>query len=208
MAKLYAEKCRLCRASEKKLFLKGSRCFSNKCPITKKGAVLPGQKGTGRKRKKSDYGVRLIETQKLKKIYGIGERRLKNYFADARKEKESTGEALLQLLELRLDNVVYRLGFVPSRRSARQLVSHKHILVDGKKVNIASFKIKPGQVISLDGKAIKTDLVTKSLENKDYIVPVWLEKKAGAGKASHLPKKNEIDTDIDEQLVIEFYSRK
>lgn len=208
MTKLIERKCRLCRSSEKKLFLKGERCFSAKCPIAKKGAVAPGQRSQVRKKKKSDYGVRLIEAQKLKRTYDVRETKMKNYFNRAKKEKQATGEALFRTLESRLDNVVYRLGFAPSRRFARQLVSHKHILVDGKNVNIPSFLLKAESVITLDPKMAELDLVKKSLSNKDYVLPVWLKREATSGKILHLPKLDEIETDVDEQLIIEFYSRR
>lgn len=207
MAKLFERKCRLCRASGKKLFLKGTRCFT-KCPIDKKGAVPPGQHGAKRKRKVSDYGIRLKETQKLKRVYGISESQLSKYFRDARKVKGATGETLLQILESRLDNLVFRLGFGPSRRFARQLVSHKHVLVDGKVINIPSFRVKPMGIISLNTKALSLIGVKTKLEEKDFKLPEWLERKAAVGKFSRLPKRTELDTDVDEQLVVEYYSRR
>lgn len=207
MAKLFERKCRLCRSAGKKLFLKGTRCFT-KCPIDKKGAVPPGQHGAKRKRKISDYGIRLKETQKLKRVYGISENQLSKYFKDARKVKGATGETLLQILESRLDNLVFRLGFCPSRRFARQLVSHKHILVDGKPVNIASFRVKPVNVINLDAKALSLIGVKAKLEEKDFKLPEWLERKAAVGKLSRFPKRAELDTDVDEQLIVEYYSRR
>lgn len=206
MIKRYSEKCKLCRAAGEKLFLKGERCFT-KCPIDKKGAVPPGQHGHKGRKRLSDYGVRLKEKQKLKFIYGITERQLKKYFAEARKSKQSTGERLFQILESRLDNLVYRLGFAPSRRSARQLVSHKHVLVDGKVVNIPSYQVKPGQVISLTPEANNFYFVKALQEKKDFEVPAWLEKKALVGRLARLPKREEIDAKVDEQLVIEFYAR-
>lgn len=202
----YSIKCRLCRAAGGKLFLKGERCFS-KCPIDRKGAVLPGQHGAKKRRKLSDYGVRLLEKQKLKRIYGVEEAQLKRYFGEARKVRGATGEALLQILESRLDNVVYRLGFAVSRRAARQLVSHKQVKVDDQVVNIPSFRVKPGQVISLDSKALEMIKVKVMLEKKDVEIPAWLERKGPAGKLIHLPKREEIDTDVSEQLIIEYYSR-
>lgn len=207
MAKLIERKCRLCRSSGKKLFLKGLRCFT-KCPIDRKGAVPPGQHGAKRKRRPSDYGIRLAETQKLKRVFGISERQLRGYFVRAKKVREATGEFLLQILESRLDNLVYRLGFVPSRRFARQLVSHKHILVDGKKVNISSFLVKPDQVISLSEKAASLSEVKRMLGEKDFKLPVWLERKALVGRLVRLPERNEMDTDVDEQLIVEYYSRR
>lgn len=207
MTKLIDAKCRLCRGVGRKLFLKGNRCFT-KCPIDKKGAVPPGQHGIRRKRKLSDFGVRLQETRKLKRIFGVGERQLKKYFIQARKIREATGEAFLQILESRLDNLVYRLGFAPSRRFSRQLVSHRHISVDGRKVTISSFLVKPGQVISLSEKAVSFPEVNKKLEEKDFKLSVWLERKAGVGKLIRLPKEEEMEIDVDEQLIVEYYSRR
>jgi len=207
MIKTYSQSCKECRAAGEKLFLKGARCTSPKCPIDRRGAVPPGQHRAKGKRKLSDFGVRLQEKQKVKRIYGVMERQMKKYFEEARKVKESTGETMLQILESRLDNLVYRLGFAPSRRLARQLVSHKHVLVDGKVVNIPSYQVKPGQVISLDREAMSVPAVKSLLEKKEVLMPAWLERKAAVGKFSHLPKREEIDTNINEQLVVESYSR-
>ena len=207
MIKIYSKKCRLCRSAGEKLFLKGERCFSVKCPIDRKGAIPPGQHGAKRKRKSSDYGIRLVEKQKLKRIYGLSERQMKKYFTQARKVKGSTGEMILQLLESRLDNLVYRFGFSPSRRFAKQLVSHKHILVDGKIVNISSYLVKPSQVINLDTKALAMAAVKTILGKKDYTLPAWLERKAAVGKFSRVPRREEIDINVNEQLIVEHYSR-
>jgi len=208
MGRCYSEKCKICRARGEKLFLKGERCFSTKCPINRKGAVPPGQHGAKRKRKLSDFGLRLKETQKIKDIYGITERDLKRYFKRARKVAAATGEALLQTLETRLDNLVYRLGFSPSRRLARQIVSHKHILVDGKLVNIPSFQVKPGQIINLGKRAIKMEEIKKTLAKKEITLPVWLERKAAVGRLVRFPKREEIEIGVNEQLVVEYYSRR
>lgn len=207
MIKNFSKKCRLCRSSGEKLFLKGERCFSVKCPIDRKGAVPPGQHGAKRKRKSSDFGIRLREKQKLKRVYGLSERQMKKYFTQARKVKGSTGEMILQLLESRLDNLVYRFGFSPSRRLAKQLVGHKHIFVDGKIVNIPSCLVKPSQVISLDSKALAMVGVKAMLEKKEFSLPAWLERKAAVGKFSRFPKREEMDVNINEQLIVEHYSR-
>ncbi len=200
------EKCRLCRAAGTKLFLKGDRCLT-KCPIDRKGAVMPGQHGAKKRRKLSDFGVRLVEKQKLKRLYGLEETQLKKYFGEARKVREATGEVLLQILETRLDNLVYRLNFAPSRRAARQLVSHGHIQVEGKTVNIPSFRVKPGQVITLSEKALGLAKIKVMLEKKEVKIPDWLERKGPAGKLTRIPKREEIDADISEQLIVEYYSR-
>ena len=207
MARYLDSKCRLCRREGTKLFLKGERCFSPKCPLEKKGAVAPGQHGLKMRRRLSEYGVQLREKQKAKRTYGVLERQFRRYFKKAFKKRGVTGEALLQLLELRLDNVVYRLGFVPSRSVARQLVHHGHILVDGKKVDIPSYQVKPGQVINLNPKAMKIEVVKKSLAEKKKEIPSWLQKKAAVGKIIRLPTREEIGADIAEQLIVEYYSR-
>jgi small subunit ribosomal protein S4 len=199
--------CRLCRREGQKLFLKGERCSSPKCPLEKKGAVPPGLHGTRRKRGLSEFGVRLREKQKAKRIYQIKERQFKNYAKVARKEKQATGEALLRLLETRLDNVVLRLGLVPSRRLARQLVAHDHILVNNRKVNIASYQVKPEEVISLTQEALlKIPQVQESL-NKKPAMPAWLERKGPVGKMVRFPKREEIPAEVSERLIIEYYSR-
>lgn len=205
MARYIGSKCKLCRREGTKLFLKGERCLSPSCPIEKKGAVPPGQHGL-KSGRMSDFGRQLREKQKLKRIYGLSERQLKNYFQKALKFKGATGESLIQMLESRIDNIIYRLGFVPSRNLGRQLVSHKHVLVDGKKVDIPSYLLKPGQTISLDTKALDLAEVKKSLAEKRK-VPGWLKKKAAIGQVVRLPKKEEIEADIDETLVVEYYSR-
>lgn len=207
MARYLDSKCRLCRREGTKLFLKGERCFSPKCPLEKKGAVAPGQHGLKMRRRLSEYGVQLREKQKAKRTYGVLERQFRRYFKKAFKKRGVTGEALLQLLESRLDNVVYRLGFVPSRSVARQVVRHGHILVDGKKVDIPSYQVKPGQVINLNPKAMKMEVVKKSLAEKKKEIPSWLQKKAAVGKIIRLPTRGEIGADIAEQLIVEYYSR-
>ena len=206
MSRYLGPECRLCRREKMKLFLKGERCYTH-CPIEKKGAVPPGQHGLKSSMKRmSDYGRQLREKQKVKRIYSLSERQMKNYFQKAFKVRQATGEALLQLLESRLDNVLYRLGFVNSRQLARQLVGHKHILVDGKKVNIPSYQLKETQTVSLGPKALKLASVKKALAEKTK-VPEWLKKKAAVGQMVRLPKRDEIEGDIDDQLIVEYYSR-
>ncbi len=208
MSRYLGPKCRLCRQEGVKLFLRGERCSSPKCPIERKGAVPPGQHGVRKySSRRSDYGKQLREKQKIRKMYGILERQLKKYFEKARKEKEATGKALLRLLETRLDNVVFRLGFTSSRGSARQLIKHGHILVDNKKVDISSFLTKEGNVISFKPGALEILEVKKMLGQKDFQPPGWLERKAGVGRVAHLPKDEDLPQEIDEQLIVEFYSR-
>lgn len=206
MARYLGPKCRLCKREGKKLFLKGERCSSPKCPIERKGATAPGQHGQKRKRKLSDYGVQLREKQKVKRIYGMLEKPFKRYFRIARKKKGVTGETLLVLLETRLDNIVYRLGFTPSRSVARQLVSHGFVNVNNKRVNIASYNLKPNEVVSLSSKALTIPTVKKSVDSK-IKPPIWLEKKATVGKILRLPRREEIEEDIDDQMIVEYYSR-
>lgn len=207
MARYTEAKCRLCRREGMKLFLKGERCFSAKCPLERRGAVPPGQHGQRRGRRLSDYGQRLREKQKAKRSYGILEKQFRRYFGRAIKVKGATGTALLQLLESRLDNLVYRLGFAPSRSVARQLVSHGHISVNGKKVDIASYQVKPGQAISLNPKGMGLEIVKKSLADKKKETPQWLEKKAAVGRMIRLPEREELGSDINEQLIVEYYSK-
>jgi small subunit ribosomal protein S4 len=207
MSRYIDAKCKLCRREGIKLYLKGKRCYSPKCPLDRKGAVVPGEHGQKRQSKMSEYGQQLREKQKLKRLYGLTERPFRRYFQMARKTKEATGEKLLQLLESRLDNLVYRAGLAPSRSVARQLVTHGNVQVDGKKVDVVSFSVKPGQVISLSPTAQKIPLIAETLANKEINVPKWLKRKAIAAKLERLPEREEIDADIQEQLIVEFYSR-
>lgn len=201
-------KCRKCRREKQKLFLKSERCYSPQCPLEKKGAIGPGEQGTRQKRRLSEFGQQLREKQKTKSIYGLNEAQFKRYFYQAWKKKGSqTGKALLQILESRLDNIVFRLGLAPSRSVARQLVSHGHIRVDNQKVNIPSYSTKPGQIITLTDHGLKNAQVKKMLANKDYRLPLWLQRKAAVGKMVRFPERNEIDTEIDEKLILEYYSR-
>ncbi len=180
-------------------------CGSQNCPVLKK-TNLPGQHG--RRRKLSDYGTQLLEKQKAKAIYGILERQFGQYFEKASKSKKSTGEVLLQLLETRLDNVVYRLGFAKTRSAARQLVSHVHILVNDETVNIPSYQVKPEDVVSISEKGLKIPLVGESLSlSKNGQIPNWLERRGPSGKMLRVPERAEIGEPIDERLIIEFYSR-
>jgi len=202
-------KCRLCRREGVKLFLKGERCFSPQCPLEKKGAVPPGvhgQKNLGRGRL-SEYGRRLREKQKLKRLYGVTEKQFKKYVNEARRARTETGKGLLAILETRLDNVVYRLGFAPAKSAAKQLVAHGHIWVDEKKVDISSYRIKPGQVVTLRPRSLKIKPVIASLGKKDFSLPAWLERKGPVGKVKRLPRREEIGGDIDERLVVEYFSR-
>lgn len=207
MAKYIDPKCRLCRREGVKLFLKGARCFSPKCPIERRGGQVPGQHGKkmGRPRL-SGYGVQLREKQKAKRLYGILEGQFHHYYELAIKSPENTGEVLMQRLETRLDNLVYRLGLTLSRSLARQLVNHGNVLVDGKKVDIVSAAIKPGQIISISPKAQKFAFIVEAAK-AETAVPSWLSRKAIVGKLERLPRRDEIEADVKENLIIEFYSR-
>ncbi len=174
--------------------------------LERKGAVPPGQHGASRKRRPSEYGLQLREKQKAKRLYGILEKQFAKYYTIASKVKGATGVTLLELLETRLDNIVYRLGFTTSRAGARQYVSHGHVLVDGKKVGIPSYQVKPGQTIALSGKLLDNTQVKKSVE-ENKTLPEWLERKALAGKVLRKPSRDEMEESINEQMIVEYYSR-
>ncbi|HVP29023.1 MAG TPA: 30S ribosomal protein S4 [Myxococcota bacterium] len=208
MARYTGPVCRLCRREGQKLFLKGDRCFSEKCAVERR-AYPPGQHGQGRPRF-SDYGVQLREKQKVKRIYGMLERQFEKTMETASRMKGRTGENLLQLLERRLDNVVFRLGFATSRSEARQLVRHGHFLVNGRKASIPSMLLKPGTVVRLhEGSREVTRIVgaLEALERRS--VPSWLEldKERFQGTVKTLPVRDEITLPIQEQLIVELYSR-
>lgn len=200
MARYTGPKRRLSRAEGLPLFSKDIKA------LEKKGAVLPGQHGMGKRRRVSEYGLQLREKQKAKRFYGILEKQFKNYVTKASKVKGSTGLSLLELLETRLDNIVYRLGFAKSRAGARQYVSHGHILVADKKVSIPSYQVRIGQTIAISDKLRDNTQVKKSLEEFDTL-PEWLERKATVGRVLRTPKREEMEQAIDEQLIVEFYSR-
>ncbi len=202
-------KCRLCRAEGSKLYLKGVRCYSAKCPIEKKGAVLPGMHGAKRAKKPTDYGIQLRAKQKAKRIYGIQEQQFKNYFLKAKKLKGLVGENLLTLLELRLDNVLFISGLATSRSQAKQFISHRHVLVNNRKLNISSHLLKVDDVISLDKKIIDKFGDILSVDSKDFKSPDWLtvDKNKYSVKVSSLPSKDDFNQSIDINLIIEYYSR-
>ena len=208
MARYKDEQCRICRREGQKLFLKGSRCYTDKCSISRRN-YAPGQNGQKRK-KLSEYGTQLREKQKTKAFYGVGEKQFRKYFELASKTRGKTGEVLLQILESRLDNVVYRLGFGSSRAQARMLVTHGAFEVNGKKVDIASYLVKPGDVIAVreirrDNGTIKNNIE----ENASRPVPEWLEKDAEklSGKVVRLAAREDIDLPVEEHLIVELYSK-
>lgn len=209
MARYTGPKFRLDRREGTNLLLKGQRSTSGKHPIDKKGVVPPGQHGKKNAMKKvSNFGSQLREKQKVKRMYGVLERQFRRYFEQASKKREATGEALLQLLETRLDNVVYRLGFAFSRAQARQLTNHGHVVVNGKKVNVPSYNVKIGDVIALSGKGASFEFVKEALKNSEAEkLPEWLARKGSVGKLERLPNRDELAADINEQAIVEFYSR-
>ena len=208
MARYKDEQCRICRREGQKLFLKGARCYTDKCSITRR-SYAPGQHGQ-KKKKLSEYGTQLREKQKTKAFYGVGERQFRKYFEMAEGKKGITGLVLLQLLESRLDNVVYRLGFGSSRAQARMLVTHGHFEVNGQKVDIPSYLVKAGDEIKVreirkDSKIIKENVEANSARP----VPTWLEKdeKNLSGKVVRLAAREDIDIPVEEHLIIELYSK-
>jgi len=210
LARYRDAKCRLCRREGTKLFLKGDRCFRESCAIEKRN-YPPGQHGRDHRPKTVGYGVQLREKQKVKRIYRVLENQFANYFGKAEKGKGITGEALLLSLERRLDNVVCRLGLAPSRDQARQLVTHGHILVNGRKVDIASAQVKVGDVITLRERLRKNQQVLDSVGTIGGRggVPAWLQLDADGlkGTIAALPKREDIQMPIDEQLIVELYSK-
>ena len=208
MARYTDAVCRLCRREGQKLFLKGDRCYTDKCAADRR-PYPPGQHGQGRT-KASEYGLQLREKQKAKRYYGVLERQFRGYFDMASKRKGKTGENLLSILETRLDNTIYRLGFAMSRAEARQLVLHGHFLVNGRKVNIPSFLVKPGMIISLREKSRSLDKLKMVIDaNSSRVPPKWLEYDANAliAKVSTTPTREDIDFPIEEQLIVELYSK-
>ena len=209
MARYTGSVCRLCRRENLKLFLKGDRCYSDKCAFDRRG-YPPGQHGQRRGRKSSDYGIQLREKQKVKRMYGLSEKQFRLFFKRADRQKGITGTNLLMLLECRLDNVIYRLGFVNSRAQGRQLVKHNHFLVNGIKVNIPSYMIKMGDVVEVREKSRNVQTIGDSL---DAVVrrgvPQWLdlEKENSKGIVKTLPVREDITMPVQEQLIVELYSK-
>ena len=209
MARYRDAVCRLCRREGVKLFLKGQRCLTDKCEIEKRN-FAPGQHGKARRPKLLGYGLQLREKQKLRRLYGILENQFRNYFEKAARAKGVAGENLLLMLELRLDNAVYRLGFATSRAAARQLVRHGHIEVSGRKVNIPSFQVAPGQEIAVREKSRNVPAIQHALDFAGgRSVPPWLElnREAIRGKVLSLPKREDVNFPIQEQMVVELYSK-
>ncbi len=208
MARYTDSSCKLCRREGKKLFLKGERCYTDKCAVVRR-ATVPGQHGKARK-KVSEYGLQLRAKQSARRYYGVLESQFETYFEHAASAKGMTGENLLRILESRLDNVVYRLGFASSRKEARQLVVHGHYTVNGKRVNIPSYLTKPGEVIAVCEKSRNSDKIKAIVEAfGSRPVPAWLDidKTALTGRVVNLPNRDEIDLDVEEHLIVELYSK-
>jgi small subunit ribosomal protein S4 len=208
MARYNGAVCRLCRREGVKLYLKGERCYSDKCAIDRR-AYAPGQHGQGRK-KVSEYGLQLREKQKARRVYGVLEKQFASYYEEAARRKGITGEILLQILESRLDNVVYRLGFASSRAEARQLVRHGHFTVNGKRLDIPSYLTKPGDVIGIREKSLESPRIKELLEIAETrTVAPWLERDldAKSGRIVRVPARDEIDIPVAEQMIVEYYSR-
>lgn len=208
MARYSGALCRICRREAEKLFLKGDRCYTEKCAIERR-QYPPGQHGQ-RRSKLSDYGVQLREKQKVRKIYGLLEKQFRSTFGRAERKKGVTGEVLLQLLESRLDNVVYRMGFAPNRNSARQLVTHGHFLVNGRKVDIASFAVRVGDVVELKEASRNIVIINDNVSKMEHRgVPVWLEMdfQSFKGKVTQVPTREDIQLTANEQLIVELYSK-
>lgn len=209
MARQKGALCRLCRREGEKLFLKGTKCTADKCAFDKR-EYAPGQHGQGRRRKPSDYAIQLREKQKAKRIYGMLERQFRTYFEKAERAKGATGEVLLQLLERRLDNVVHRACFASSRAQARQLVGHKFVKVNGRKVNVPSYLVKVGDEVTIAGKDAQKKAIKETAKIlEDRGVPEWIEASSDdlSIKIKRLPTKSDIGMVIEESLIVELYSK-
>ena len=209
MARYIGPVCRLCRREGMKLFLKGERCYSEKCAIEKRN-VPPGQHGRSRKAKMVGYGVQLREKQKVKRTYGVLENQFRRYFEAADRQKGITGELLLQMLERRMDNVVYRLGLATSRAQARQLVRHGHFSVNGRKVDIPSYALRQGDTIAVRGTSAENVTISHAMEEvKGRGIPEWLSFDPGSlsGRIAALPSREQINLPVQEQLIVELYSK-
>jgi small subunit ribosomal protein S4 len=211
MARYTGPSCKLCRREGSKLFIKGARCNSDKCSFDRR-SYIPGDHGSGKgfQKRLSDYGIHLREKQKVRRIFGILEKQFRKYFKIAAQKTGITGENLLQILECRLDNVVYRMGFAPSRNSARQLIRHGHVLVNDKKVNIPSYQVKPDQVIKIKESSKTLALVQESLEAYTEVESItWfkVDKNNLTGTILGLPSRQQIMLDVDERLIVEYYSK-
>ncbi len=208
MAKYTGPKCRLCRREGEKLYLKGEKCYTDKCAIEKR-PYPPGEAGLSRRRQ-SEYGFQLREKQKVRRTYGVMERQFRRYYQEAARRKGNTGELLLQLLERRLDNIVFRMGFANSRSESRQVVRHNHILVNGKRVNIPSYQVRAGDQVSVAEKARSHGRIQWALQrSEDLDRPEWLEVDSNnyTGTVKALPERSDLSPSINEHLIVELYSK-
>ncbi|HAY33366.1 MAG TPA: 30S ribosomal protein S4 [Ignavibacteria bacterium] len=209
MARYTGANCKLCRREKQKLFLKGTKCFSDKCPIENRN-YPPGQHGISKRTRMTDYAVQLREKQKVRKTYGVLENQFRRYFEAANKKTGVTGDNLVKLLERRLDNTVYRLGLAPSRKSARQLILHRHFTVNGTVVNIPSYLLKSGDLIQVREKSKKLDIIHDSMKRvKDNMLPAWLnlDKANLQGVFMKEPERSDVQFIGNEQLIVELYSK-
>lgn len=209
MARYTDASCKLCRRERTKLFLKGVKCFTDKCPIESRN-YPPGQHGMSKRPRTSDYLVQLREKQKIRKTYGLLEKQFRGYFSEAAKRKGITGENLVKILESRFDNSLYRIGLAPSRKAARQLILHKHLTVNGNIVNIPSYMLKAGDVIHVREKSRKLPAFHDAMKRmKDNMIPSWLnlDKASMSGTFLHIPERSEVPFIGNEQLVVELYSK-
>jgi small subunit ribosomal protein S4 len=209
MARYRGPVCRLCRREGEKLFLKGDRCYTERCAIERR-AYAPGEHGRDRRMRVTPYGLQLREKQKARRIYGVMERQFRSYFKEAARLPGVTGENLLQILETRLDNLVYRMGFAPSRPSARQLVRHGHFSVNGRKVSVPSYRVRPGDVVSVRDDSRKIPLIQSSLESRGAReLPDWLEtnSKTMKGRLLRTPARETIPITLQESMIVELYSK-
>ncbi|MBS1516146.1 MAG: 30S ribosomal protein S4 [Bacteroidetes bacterium] len=209
MARYTDASCKLCRRERQKLFLKGTKCFSDKCPIEIRN-YPPGQHGVAKKFKLSDYAVQLREKQKVRKTYGVLEKQFRMYFGEAARQKGVTGDNLVKLLERRFDNTLYRLGVAPSRKAARQLITHKHFTINGRVVNIPSYLLKAGDVIQVREKSRKMEMIHDAMKRmKDTLMPQWLslDKANMSGTFLKMPERSEVQFIGNEQLIVELYSK-
>ena len=208
MARYTDSVCKLCRREKQKLFLKGQKCYTEKCPIEIRN-YPPGQHGNSRRAKVSEYGIQLREKQKIKRIYGLLEMQFRNYFEKANKQKGITGDNLVKVLERRLDNVVYRLGFASSRKQARQIIKHRHISVNDHLVDIPSYSLTAGDIIKINDKSKKLDLIHSSLKKVKDSTYSWLsiDKASLSGTFIQVPERGDVPLNANEQLVVELYSK-
>ncbi len=209
MARYIDASCKLCRRERQKLFLKGTKCYTEKCPVDRR-TYPPGQHGQGRRSKISEYGLQLREKQKVRRMYGLQERQFRNYYQRALQQTGRTGDTLVKLLERRLDNVVYRLGLAPSRKAARQLVLHRHFTVNNTVVDIPSSLLNPGDVVQVREASRKLDIIHGSMKRmKDTAMLPWLslDKAAMTGTFLQVPERADVPLNANEQLIVELYSK-